>query len=92
MVLHVRRADRWSKQISSVRSKNPGAGAASSMTANGTGKGHRIQLSEKQRKKFQQLVHDAKSLKEIERLETELNEGRIPAAVLADEDEEMQGI
>ncbi|KAL8954229.1 MAG: hypothetical protein Q9183_007255, partial [Haloplaca sp. 2 TL-2023] len=48
---------------------------------NGTlpdGKQNRVKLSEKEKKRVEALIRNAKSLQEITRLEKELNEGRIP--------------
>jgi U2 small nuclear ribonucleoprotein A' len=51
-------------------------------TANGTStsssKNYRVKLTEKERKKVEELIKNAKSLNEIIRLEKELNEGRVP--------------
>ncbi|KAK4865653.1 hypothetical protein LT330_009086 [Penicillium expansum] len=53
-------------------------------------KGVRVQLTEKERKRVEQLIRDAKSLQEITKLEKELNEGRIPGGADADGDEAME--
>ena len=52
----------------------------------------RVQLTDKERKRVEKMIREAKSLQEISRLEKELNEGRIPGGALdyADSDEEMQ--
>ena len=52
----------------------------------------RVKLTEKERKRVEKMIREAKSLQEISRLEKELNEGRIPGGALdyADSDEEMQ--
>ena len=53
--------------------------------ANGTAttpagdKAYRVKLTEKEKKRVEALIRNAKSLAEITRLERELNEGRIPA-------------
>ncbi|KAJ5491821.1 hypothetical protein N7453_009918 [Penicillium expansum] len=52
--------------------------------------GVRVQLTEKERKRVEQLIRDAKSLQEITKLEKELNEGRIPGGADADGDEAME--
>lgn len=71
-------------QISAVRSnKSLGFGGQTSAT-NGAGKNYRIQLNEKERKRVEQLIRNAKSFAEITRLEKELNEGRIPGGIAED--------
>ncbi|KAI4193242.1 MAG: hypothetical protein LQ350_008408 [Teloschistes chrysophthalmus] len=42
------------------------------------GKNYRVKLTEKEKKRVEGLIRNAKSLQEITRLEKELNEGRIP--------------
>lgn len=67
----------------------PSAGISS--LANGTGsadKVSRVKLTEKEKKKVEKLIKNAKSLQEISRLEKELNEGRIPRGVGVDEMED----
>jgi U2 small nuclear ribonucleoprotein A' len=52
----------------------------------------RVKLTSKERKKVEQMIRNAKSLAEIERLEKELTEGRIPIGAGGDDsDEEMDG-
>lgn len=41
-------------------------------------KNYRVKLTEKEKKRVETLIRNAKSLQEITRLEKELNEGRIP--------------
>lgn len=41
-------------------------------------KNYRVKLTDKERKRVEELIRNAKSLQEIIRLEKELNEGRIP--------------
>ncbi|KAJ9204354.1 hypothetical protein DTO164E3_2116 [Paecilomyces variotii] len=49
----------------------------------------RVKLTEKERKRVEKMIREAKSLQEITRLEKELNEGRIPGGALgADEEDE----
>ena len=43
-----------------------------------SGKAYRVKLTEKEKKRVEELIRNAKSLQEITRLEKELNEGRIP--------------
>ncbi|EAS35326.3 U2 small nuclear ribonucleoprotein A' [Coccidioides immitis RS] len=49
----------------------------------------RVKLTEKERKRVEKMIREAKSLQEIARLERELNEGRIPKGAMDDEDVEM---
>jgi len=51
-------------------------GTASSAGAGG--KAYRVKLTEKEKKRVEEMIRNAKSLQEITRLERELNEGRIP--------------
>ena len=50
----------------------------------GSGKASRVKLTEKERKKVEELIRNAKSLSDIARLEKELNEGRVPALAQGD--------
>jgi len=59
--------------------------------ANGVAAGdktYRVKLTEKEKKRVEKLIRNAKSLQEIARLEKELNEGRIPGGRAEDEMEE----
>jgi U2 small nuclear ribonucleoprotein A' len=60
--------------------------------AGGDGDGGRVKLSAKERKKVELMIRNAKSLAEIEKLERELNEGRVPGGILDgdDDDDEME--
>ncbi|KAL8796131.1 MAG: hypothetical protein Q9195_001464 [Heterodermia aff. obscurata] len=51
-------------------------------------KSYRVKLTEKEKKRVETLIRNAKSLQEITRLEKELNEGRIPGFGGGDEMEE----
>lgn len=46
--------------------------------ASGGDKSYRVKLTEKEKKRVEGLIRNAKSLQEITRLEKELNDGRIP--------------
>lgn len=65
---------------------------AGSAAAAGSGGGatasrlSRLKLTDKERKKLQDLIKKADSLEEIIRLEKALNEGRLPPGVMVDED------
>jgi len=50
-----------------------------------TDKSYRVNLTDKEKKRVEALIRNAKSLQEISRLEKELNEGRIPGNDGADE-------
>ncbi|OOF91430.1 hypothetical protein ASPCADRAFT_211240 [Aspergillus carbonarius ITEM 5010] len=55
----------------------------------------RVQLTDKERKRVEKMIREAKSLQEISRLEKELNEGRIPGGALGyaedtDDEDKMQ--
>jgi U2 small nuclear ribonucleoprotein A' len=49
-------------------------------------KNYRVKLSDKERRKVEELIRNAKSLQDIIRLEKELNEGRVPAAAQGADD------
>ena len=53
-------------------------------------KTYRVKLTDKEKKRVEQLIRDAKSLQEISRLEKELNEGRVPGGVGAVDEEENE--
>ncbi|KAL8807914.1 MAG: hypothetical protein Q9182_000380 [Xanthomendoza sp. 2 TL-2023] len=56
----------------------PGASATVSNGVQPSDKNYRVRLTEKEKKRVEALIRNAKSLQEITRLEKELNEGRIP--------------
>lgn len=55
----------------------------------------RVKLTDKERKRVEKLIREAKSLQEITRLEKELNEGKVPGAavggVVDEEESEDEG-
>lgn len=54
-------------------------------TANGTSGGEiRVKLTPKERKRVEELIRDAKSLKEIDEFEKMLSEGKVPGGILDD--------
>lgn len=61
-----------------MRSNKPTSLSSATPTINGTGKNYRVKLTEKERERVQALIRNAKSLAEVQRLEKDLNEGRIP--------------
>ncbi|KAL8732947.1 MAG: hypothetical protein Q9181_003753 [Wetmoreana brouardii] len=56
----------------------PGTSASGPNGTPSNGKNYRIKLTDKEKKRVEALIRNAKSLQEITRLEKELNEGRIP--------------
>ena len=54
---------------------------STSSDVNGS-KSFRVRLTEKEKKRVEVLIRNAKSLQEISRLEKELNEGRVPAGAM----------
>ncbi|KAL8941552.1 MAG: hypothetical protein Q9216_002184 [Gyalolechia sp. 2 TL-2023] len=67
----------------------PGASASGTNGAQPGDKNYRVKLTEKEKKRVESLIRNAKSLQEITRLEKELNEGRIPGT---GGDEEMMEV
>ena len=67
-------------QIIGIKSRTFDIPSSSSALNGGasTDKTYRIKLTDKERKRVEALIRNAKSLQEITRLEKELNEGRIP--------------
>lgn len=51
-----------------------------------TSKNYRVKLTDKERKKVEELIRGAKSLQDIIRLEKELNEGRVPVGAQGGDD------
>ena len=59
---------------------------SSNGTSSGTtSKNYRVKLTDKERKKVEELIKNAKTLQDIIRLEKELNEGRVPAGLQVDD-------
>ncbi len=67
-------------QIMGVKSKTFDVPSANGPSATSSAKNYRVKLTDKERKKVEELIKNAKSLQDIIRLEKELNEGRVPAA------------
>ncbi|KAI9821773.1 MAG: U2 snRNP complex subunit [Pycnora praestabilis] len=63
----------------------PGTGALNDRTGN---KAYRVKFTEKEKKRMEEMIRNAKSLQEITRLEKELNEGRIPGGAFGSAMEE----
>jgi len=63
-----------------VKSRTFDVPSANGLAATSTSKNYRVKLTDKERKKVEELIRNAKSLQDIIRLEQELNEGRVPSA------------
>lgn len=61
-------------------------GGRTGPTAQQGDKAVRVKLTDKERKNVEKMIREARSLQEIARLEKELNEGRIPAGAMVDDD------
>ena len=72
------------KSVAAVRSRNAGAGFSAAPTANGVQK-PKVKITDKEKKRFENLVKKAKTLSDVQKLEKAFAEGRLPAGV-ADED------
>ncbi|KAH7355017.1 leucine-rich repeat-domain-containing protein [Rhexocercosporidium sp. MPI-PUGE-AT-0058] len=75
-------------KIMGVKSKTFDVPSANGSAAASTSKNYRVKLTDKERKKVEELIRNAKSLQDIIRLEQELNEGRVPAAAQGVDDME----
>lgn len=58
---------------------------SSTSDINGGSKDYRVKLTDKEKKRVETLIRNAKSLQEIARLEKELNEGRVPGGADVEE-------
>jgi len=67
-------------KIMGIKSRTFDTPSANGVSAMSTSKNYRVKLTDKERKKVEELIRNAKSLQDIQRLERELNEGRVPAA------------
>lgn len=73
----------YSTQFLSIKSK---ATFDIGPSANGTGSHDvRVKLTQKERKRVEEMIKNAKSLKEMEELEKMLNEGKVPGGILDDD-------
>lgn len=66
----------------------PGASTAAPNGVQSVGKDYRVRLTEKEKKRLENMIRNAKSLQEITRLEKEINEGKIPSGGGDDDMEE----
>jgi len=73
-------------KIMGVKSKTFDIPSANGSASASTSKNYRVKLTEKERKRVEELIKNAKSLQDIIRLEKELNEGRVPAAAQGADD------
>ncbi|KAF4632147.1 hypothetical protein G7Y89_g5975 [Cudoniella acicularis] len=71
-------------KIMGVKSRTFDVPSANGISSTSTSKNYRVKLTDKERKKVEELIRNAKSLQDIQRLERELNEGRVPAAAQDD--------
>ena len=69
-----------------VKSKTFDVPSANSTSTSSSSKNYRVKLTDKERKKVEEMIRNAKSLQEIIRLEKELNEGRIPVGAQGADD------
>ncbi len=53
-------------------------GTAAALNGRQGDKAYRVKLTDKEKKRIEEMIRNAKSLQEITRLEKELNEGKIP--------------
>lgn len=68
------------QSIIAVRSRHA-TGAIVAPAVNGVGKGAKVKITEKERKRFEALVKKATTLSEVQRLEKAFAEGKLPAGV-----------
>lgn len=80
-----------SPQVMGVKSRTfdiPGASTSGTNDIQPGDKSYRVKLTEKEKKRVEGLIRNAKSLQDITRLEKELNEGRIPGGGVEEEMED----
>lgn len=76
--------DADARQIMGAKSNMFDAGAASGADGQPS-KLSRLKLTDRERKKLQEMIKKADSLEEIIRLEKAMNEGRLPPGVMVDD-------
>ena len=76
-------------QIMGVKSKTFDVGSANGPAGGQGSRLSRLKLTDKERKKLQELIKNADSLEEIIRLEKALNEGRLPPGVMVEDEMEQ---
>lgn len=72
-------------QIMGIKSKTFDVGAAGGPSGGQTSKLSRLKLTDKERKKLQDMIKKADSLEEIIKLEKALNEGRLPPGIMMED-------
>lgn len=75
-------------KIMGVKSRTFDVPSANGTSISSSSKNYRVKLTDKERKKVEEMIKNAKSLQDIIRLEKELNEGRVPAGAQGDAMEE----
>lgn len=73
-------------KIMGVKSKVFDVPSANGTSSSSGSKNYRVKLTDKERKKVEEMIRNAKSLQEIIRLEKELNEGRVPTGAQGADD------
>ena len=68
------------------RTFDVGSTLPGSSTNNKIDKQYRVKLTDKEKKKVEEMIRNAKSLAEITQLEKELNEGRVPVGAMGADD------
>ena len=63
----------------------PSTNGTSTAPSSSSSKYYRVKLTDKERRKVEEMIKNAKSLQDIIRLEKELNEGRVPAGAQGDD-------
>lgn len=71
-----------------VKSRTFDVPSANGTSISSSSKNYRVKLTDKERKRVEEMIKNAKSLQDIIRLEKELNEGRVPAGAQGDAMEE----
>jgi len=67
-------------KIMGVKSRTFDIPTSNGISSTSTSKNYRVKLTDKERRKVEAMIKNAKSLEDIIRLEKELNEGRVPLA------------
>jgi U2 small nuclear ribonucleoprotein A' len=83
--LETRSTDDAGTQIMGIKSKTFDVGAANGGAGGPSSKLSRLKLTDKERKKLQEMIKKADSLEEIIRLEKALNEGRLPPGIMLED-------
>jgi len=73
-------------KIMGVKSRTFDVPSANVTSFGATSKNYRVKLTDKERKKVEEMIKNAKSLQDIIRLEKELNEGRVPVGAQGADD------